>query len=75
MLDQLTKREFEVLGLLSEGLMNHEIGRTLFVSEQTVKFHITNILRKLSAKNRAHAVAIGYQNGLLKVDNLEITAL
>jgi DNA-binding CsgD family transcriptional regulator len=60
-----TAREIEVLQLVSEGLVNREIGDHLFLSEETVKSHIRHILAKLQARSRAHAVAIGYRRGLL----------
>lgn len=54
----LSRRELEVLRLVSEGLGTHEIARALFVSDETVKTHVARILRKLHARSRAHAVAI-----------------
>jgi DNA-binding NarL/FixJ family response regulator len=60
-----TAREIEVLQLVSEGLVNREIGDRLFLSEETVKSHVRHILAKLQARSRAHAVAIGYRRGLL----------
>ena len=61
----LTDRERAVLRLVAEGLPNKQIGRSLDISERTVKFHVTAILRKLDADNRAQAVAIATQRGLL----------
>ena len=61
----LTDRESTVLVLLSQGLSNKEIARPLFISERTVKFHISAILEKLQAKNRTHAVRIAEQRGIL----------
>ena len=60
-----TGREIEVLHLISEGLVNREIGRMLFLSEETVKSHVRHLLAKLQARSRAHAVAIGFRRGLL----------
>jgi DNA-binding CsgD family transcriptional regulator len=60
-----TAREIEVLQLVSDGLVNREIGDRLFLSEETVKSHVRHILAKLQARSRAHAVAIGYRRGLL----------
>ena len=60
-----TAREIEVLQLVSEGLVNREIGDRLFLSEETVKSHVRHILAKLQARSRAHAVAIGFRRGLL----------
>jgi len=61
----LTRREFEVLQLIADGLENRAIGTALFVSVETVRTHIKGMLRKLGARDRAHAVAISYRNGLL----------
>lgn len=63
----LTKRELEVLNLIKKGLTNERIGRELFISERTVKFHITAILSKLNAGNRTEAVDIGLKRGLLGI--------
>jgi DNA-binding NarL/FixJ family response regulator len=60
-----TPREIEVLQLVSDGLVNREIGTRLFLSEETVKSHIRHILAKLQARSRAHAVAIGFRRGLI----------
>jgi DNA-binding NarL/FixJ family response regulator len=60
-----TQREIEVLQLISEGLVNREIGRILFLSEETVKSHVRHLLAKLQARSRAHAVAVGFRRGLL----------
>lgn len=54
----LTAREVEVLSLVARGLRNHEIARTLFVADETVKTHLRHILAKLEANNRTHAVAL-----------------
>ena len=60
----ITKRELQVLSLIKGGLTNHQIGKQLFITERTVKFHITSILSKLHAKNRTEAVDIGLKRGL-----------
>jgi DNA-binding NarL/FixJ family response regulator len=60
-----TAREIEVLRLISEGLVNREIGKMLFLSEETVKSHVRHLLAKLQARSRAHAVAVGFRRGLL----------
>jgi DNA-binding NarL/FixJ family response regulator len=60
-----TNREIEVLQLISEGLVNREIGQRLFLSEETVKSHVRHLLAKLQARSRAHAVAVGFRRGLL----------
>jgi DNA-binding NarL/FixJ family response regulator len=60
-----TAREIEVLQLIAEGLVNREIGKALFLSEETVKSHVRHLLAKLQARSRAHAVAVGFRRGLL----------
>jgi DNA-binding NarL/FixJ family response regulator len=60
-----THREVEVLQLVSEGLVNREIGQRLFLSEETVKSHVRHLLAKLQARSRAHAVAVGFRRGLI----------
>jgi DNA-binding NarL/FixJ family response regulator len=60
-----TLREIEVLQLVSEGLVNREIGQRLYLSEETVKSHIRHILAKLHARSRAHAVALGLRRGII----------
>jgi DNA-binding NarL/FixJ family response regulator len=62
----LTERELEVLRLLMRGLQNKEIAAELVVTERTVKFHVSSILRKLGAGNRTEAVAIANKHGLVK---------
>jgi DNA-binding NarL/FixJ family response regulator len=61
----LTSREIAILKALARGLSNQAIGKELFVAEQTVKFHLTNIYRKVNAANRTEAVRIAYQHGLI----------
>ncbi len=60
-----TARETEVLQLISDGLVNREIGERLFLSEGTVKSHARHIRAKLQARSRAHAVAVGFRRGLI----------
>jgi DNA-binding NarL/FixJ family response regulator len=60
-----TAREIEVLQLVSDGLVNREIGVRLFLSEETVKSHVRHLLAKLQARSRAHAVAVGFRRGLI----------
>ncbi len=60
-----TLREIEVLQLISDGLVNREIGTRLFLSEETVKSHVRHLLAKLQARSRAHAVAVGFRRGLI----------
>jgi len=61
----LSPREREVLRLLAQGLANKQIARSLTITERTVKFHVTSILNKLGADNRAQAVALAARRGLL----------
>ncbi|MGA8115014.1 MAG: response regulator transcription factor [Actinocatenispora sp.] len=61
----LTERELQVLRGMSEGKSNAEIGRDLFVSEDTVKTHARRLFRKLGARDRAHAVASAFRSGLV----------
>jgi len=61
----LSRREVEVLHLISDGLANREIAGRLFLSEETVKSHVKALLEKLGARTRAHAVAIGIRAGLV----------
>ena len=60
-----TAREVEVLQLISDGLVNREIGVRLFLSEETVKSHVRHLLAKLQARSRAHAVAVGFRRGII----------
>ena len=61
----LSQREREVLGCVAEGLSNQEIARRLFITERTVRFHVTSIFNKFGANNRAQAIAIASRLGLL----------
>ncbi len=63
--DALTARQKEVLKLIATGLLNKEIADRLFISERTVKFHVSEILAKLGAGNRTEAVAIATEKGLI----------
>ncbi len=62
---RLSEREREVLRLVAQGRSNKQIGRHLSITERTVKFHMTSIFNKLGADNRAQAIAIATQRGIL----------
>jgi DNA-binding NarL/FixJ family response regulator len=64
--EQLTERETEVLKLIADGKSNKEIGGELFISEKTVKNHISNIFRKLNINDRTQAAIYAIKNGLKK---------
>jgi DNA-binding NarL/FixJ family response regulator len=62
---QITPREREILGLLAQGLSNVAIGKRLYISDTTVKFHVTNLMHKLGARRRAEAVYAASKLGLI----------
>jgi DNA-binding NarL/FixJ family response regulator len=62
----LTDRETAILKALARGLSNDEIAKELWITQQTVKFHLTNIYRKLEVKNRTEATRLAYQQGLVE---------
>jgi DNA-binding NarL/FixJ family response regulator len=64
-LDELTERELEVFRLIARGLSNNEIGRELYISDTTVKTHITHILMKLNLRDRVQAVVLAHESGLV----------
>ena len=66
--DQLSSREIDVLRLIGEGNANKQIADKLSIAETTVKNHISNILSKLGANDRAHAVTIALQRGIIELD-------
>lgn len=63
--EELTERELEVLALMAEGKTDKQIARALNIAESTAKNHVSNILGKLNVPNRAGAVAVGYELGLI----------
>jgi NarL family two-component system response regulator LiaR len=69
--EPLTGREVEVLGLLARGLSNQEIGQALFISERTVRTHVSNILSKLHLANRTQAALYALREGLARLDPTE----
>ena len=72
---ELTKRERQILCLVAEGHSNAQLAKMLWVTEQTVKFHLSNVYRKIDAANRTEAGRWAHQHGLLSPDDdLRISA-
>jgi DNA-binding NarL/FixJ family response regulator len=67
-LDDLSERELDVFRLIARGLSNVEIGEELFISDTTVKTHITHILQKLDLRDRVQAVVLAYEAGLFTAE-------
>jgi DNA-binding NarL/FixJ family response regulator len=65
-LDELTERELDVFRLIARGLSNAEIGEELYISDTTVKTHITHILQKLGLRDRVQAVVLAYETGIFE---------
>jgi len=65
-LDRLTERELDVFRLIARGLSNAEIGQELYISDTTVKTHITHILQKLDLRDRVQAVVLAHEAGLFE---------
>jgi DNA-binding NarL/FixJ family response regulator len=66
--DELTEREIDVLKLVAAGNANKQIADQLSIGEATVKSHVTNILSKLGANDRTHAITIGLKRGIIELD-------
>jgi DNA-binding NarL/FixJ family response regulator len=67
-LDELTERELDVFRLIARGLSNAEIGQELYISDTTVKTHITHILQKLDLRDRVQAVVLAHEAGLFDAE-------
>jgi DNA-binding NarL/FixJ family response regulator len=66
--EEMTPRELEILGHMSKGLRNREIGRRLGITEQTVKVHVKNILSKLQVEDRVQAILIALRRGIVRLE-------
>ena len=69
--DQLTKREREVLAAIGRGMSNNEIADELFLGVSTVKSHVNTLFAKLGVRDRAQAVVMAYESGLVQVGRRE----
>jgi DNA-binding NarL/FixJ family response regulator len=66
--DDLTERELDVFRLIARGLSNAEIGQELYISDATVKTHVTHVFQKLNVRDRVQAVVLAYQTGIVGPD-------
>lgn len=64
--NSLTEREQEVFLAMAKGMSNSEIGKTLFIAEQTAKTHASRVMNKLGLRDRVHAVVLAYETGLVR---------
>lgn len=69
----LSKREKDILCWIAEGKSNGDVSVILKISERTVRFHINNIMKKLDAMNRTHAVAIAMREEIINLDKASIS--
>ena len=67
-IEELSERERDVFRLMARGMSNAEIGQDLYISETTVKTHVTHILQKLQLRDRVQAVVLAYETGLFEAD-------
>jgi len=67
-LDELSERELDVFRLMARGLSNGEIAQELFISETTVKTHVTHVLQKLNLRDRVQAVVLAHQTGVFEAE-------
>ena len=70
--DQLTDRESDVLRLMAQGFANAEIAEQLFISEATVKTHVSHVFSKLEVRDRSQAIVLAYETGLVEPGSIEI---
>lgn len=71
---ELTTREQEIFRLIANGLSNTEIAEELYISDTTVKTHITHILQKLNLRDRVQAVVLAYRTGLFEANSQRPTS-
>jgi DNA-binding NarL/FixJ family response regulator len=67
-MDELTAREMDVYRLIAQGRSNAEIANELFISDTTVKTHVTRVLQKLDVRDRAQAIVLAYQTHVFDAD-------